>query len=145
MPFLQRLERAHEPRVVGADDAPDRRRTVPVQLDDGAGVLGQVPMRNSESAAAAANDSGDSPIPRAPRAAAGQPGSSTLGVGALSGGGISNGAYVFSFDVPVPSGQSVYTVTISHRGTQTFTADQGSAADRALAGQLTRLPGHLLW
>ena len=48
----------------------------------------------------------------------------TLGIGALSSGGISNSACVFSFDVPVPSGQSVYTVTISHRGTQTFTADQ---------------------
>lgn len=48
----------------------------------------------------------------------------TLGVGALSSGGIANGACVFSFDVSVPSGQSVYTVTISHRGTQTFTADQ---------------------
>jgi hypothetical protein len=48
----------------------------------------------------------------------------TLGVGALSSGGISSGQCVFSFDVSVPAGQSVYTVTISHRGTQTFTAEQ---------------------
>lgn len=49
----------------------------------------------------------------------------TLGIGALSPGqedGSSN--CVFSFDVAVPGGQSVYTVTISHRGTQTVTPDE---------------------
>lgn len=47
-----------------------------------------------------------------------------IGVGALSDGTVSNGTCSFSFDVPVPSGLSAYTVTISHRGTQTFTPDQ---------------------
>lgn len=49
----------------------------------------------------------------------------TLGVGALSTGQEdANSNCVFTFDVAVPAGQSVYTVTISHRGTQTLTADQ---------------------
>lgn len=47
-----------------------------------------------------------------------------IGVGALSAGAISNGGCVFDFDVPVPAGLSVYTVTVSHRGTQTFSPDQ---------------------
>lgn len=56
-----------------------------------------------------------------------------LAVGALSAGVESNvddsagtplGDCVFSFDVLVPGGQSAYTVTISHRGTQTFTPVQ---------------------
>lgn len=55
----------------------------------------------------------------------------TLGVGPLSGGAESGvdtvggalmGFCVFTFDVTVPAGQSVYTVTIGHRGTQTLTA-----------------------
>lgn len=59
-----------------------------------------------------------------------------LAVGALGGGVESNvdtsfsmplGDCVFSFDVAVPAGQSAYTVTISHRGTQTFTPDQVAA------------------
>jgi len=46
----------------------------------------------------------------------------TLGIGALSPGQQDDSSNcVFSFDVPVPGGQSVYTVTISHRGTQTVT------------------------
>ena len=49
----------------------------------------------------------------------------TLGIGALGGGQEDeNSACVFPFDVAVPGGQSVYTVTISHRGTQTFTPAQ---------------------
>jgi hypothetical protein len=57
----------------------------------------------------------------------------TLGVGPLSTGvernvddslGVAAGNCVFSFDVPVAGGQSAYTVTISHRGTQTFTPAQ---------------------
>lgn len=57
----------------------------------------------------------------------------TLAVGALSAGvernvdnslGLAVGDCVFSFDVTVPGGQSAYTVTISHRGTQTFTPAQ---------------------
>jgi len=60
----------------------------------------------------------------------------TIGVGALSGGvvqgarttgTVTTGTCVFSFDVPVPGGQSEYTVTISHRGTQTYTLDQVAA------------------
>jgi hypothetical protein len=59
-----------------------------------------------------------------------------IGVGALSGGSISNGnsACSFSFDVAVPSGLSVYTVTISHRGTQTFTPDQLTGGVRLSLG-----------
>lgn len=49
----------------------------------------------------------------------------TLGIGALSAGQVGEGSScVFSFDVAVPSGQSVYTVTISHRGTQTVSTDE---------------------
>lgn len=49
----------------------------------------------------------------------------TLGIGALSAGQENaDAACVFTFDVAVPAGQSVYTVTISHRGTQTLTAEQ---------------------
>lgn len=49
----------------------------------------------------------------------------TLGIGALSAGQEDDNANcVFSFDVVVPAGQSMYTVTISHRGTQTVTPDQ---------------------
>lgn len=49
----------------------------------------------------------------------------TLGIGALSGGQEDAGANcVFTFDVAVPAGQSVYTVTISHRGTQTVSQDE---------------------
>lgn len=57
----------------------------------------------------------------------------TLGIGQLSTGVLSDvddslgtpmGDCVFTFDVAVPNGQSVYTVTISHRGTQTFTPTQ---------------------
>lgn len=59
-----------------------------------------------------------------------------LAVGPLSGGaeagvddsaGMALGFCVFSFDVGVPDGQSAYTVTISHRGTQTFTPEQVAA------------------
>lgn len=60
----------------------------------------------------------------------------TIGVGALSDGAVRDvqttgsvtiGTCVFSFDVPVPGGQGAYTVTISHRGTQTYTPDQVAA------------------
>lgn len=60
----------------------------------------------------------------------------TLAVGALSAGkeddvddslGIPAGRCVFSFSVQVPGGQSAYTVTISHRGTQTVTPAQAQS------------------
>lgn len=52
----------------------------------------------------------------------------TLGVGALSAGHETAGGYCqFTFDVQVPAGQSAYTVTVSHRGTQTFTPAQVEA------------------
>jgi len=59
-----------------------------------------------------------------------------IGVGALGVGSISNGrsACSFSFDVAVPAGLSAYTVTISHRGTQTFTADQLQGGIRLTLG-----------
>lgn len=48
-----------------------------------------------------------------------------IGVGALSAGTETAGGYCqFTFSVPVPGGQSAYTVTVSHRGTQTLTADE---------------------
>jgi hypothetical protein len=53
----------------------------------------------------------------------------TLGVGSLQAGEVKGdpgkpASCQFYFSVYVPAGQSVYTVTISHRGTQTFTPDQ---------------------
>jgi len=49
----------------------------------------------------------------------------TLGIGALGPGQQDDSSNcVFSFDVAVPAGQSVYTVTISHRGTQTVSQDE---------------------
>lgn len=53
----------------------------------------------------------------------------TLAVGALGAGvlrGNDKGVLVcqFGFQVLAPGGQSLYTVTVSHRGTQTFTPDQ---------------------
>jgi hypothetical protein len=49
----------------------------------------------------------------------------TVGIGALGPGQEDDSSNcVFSFDVAVPSGQSVYTVTISHRGTQTLSSDE---------------------
>lgn len=68
----------------------------------------------------------------------------TLGVGALSSGvqahvddtlGVAAGDCVFSFDVAVAGGQSAYTVTISHRGTQTFTPEQVAAGIKLTLGQ----------
>jgi len=68
----------------------------------------------------------------------------TLAVGALSSGveanvdtslGFAAGNCVFSFDVAVPGGQSAYTVTISHRGTQTFTPAQVAAGIQLTLGQ----------
>lgn len=51
----------------------------------------------------------------------------TLGIGSL-GSGVDQGfACVFPFDVAVPGGQSIYTVTISHRGTQTLTPAEVAA------------------
>lgn len=41
--------------------------------------------------------------------------------------GVALGTCVFKFSVEVPAGQSAYTVTISHRGTQTFTPAQAQA------------------
>ena len=56
----------------------------------------------------------------------------TLNIGSLSRGTIIGqsgqpASCQFAFSVFVPSGQSLYTVTISHRGTQTFTPDQVAA------------------
>jgi hypothetical protein len=56
----------------------------------------------------------------------------TLGVVGLGAGVLSpdtSGTLLcsFTFNVLVPGGQSVYTVTISRRGTQTFTPDQVAA------------------
>ena len=57
----------------------------------------------------------------------------TVGTGALQGGieanvddsaGTPLGNCSFQFSVTVPAGEGTYTVTISHRGTQTLTADQ---------------------
>lgn len=68
----------------------------------------------------------------------------TLAVGALSAGvernvddslGVLAGDCVFSFDVAVAGGQSAYTVTISHRGTQTFTPAQAAAGIALTLGQ----------
>jgi len=68
----------------------------------------------------------------------------TLAVGALSAGVETNvdnslgtplGDCVFSFDVAVPGGQSAYTVTISHRGTQTFTPAQVAAGIQLTLGE----------
>jgi hypothetical protein len=56
-----------------------------------------------------------------------------LAVGAL-GPGQPGVACTFSFDVAVPAGQSLYTVTISHRGTQTVTPDQLSAGIQLTLG-----------
>jgi len=63
----------------------------------------------------------------------GGPTGQTLAVAPLSGGaedgvadvgGAAMGFCVFSFDATVSAGQSAYTVTIGHRGTQTFTPAQ---------------------
>jgi hypothetical protein len=68
----------------------------------------------------------------------------TLAVGPLSGGvernvdsslGMPLGDCVFSFDVAVPGGQSAYSVTISHRGSQTFTPDQVASGIALTLGQ----------
>lgn len=51
----------------------------------------------------------------------------TLAIGALSSGiETASGYCAFSFDIAVPASQSAYTVTISHRGTQTFTPAQAA-------------------
>lgn len=57
-----------------------------------------------------------------------------VGIGALGTGVIDAGRCTFSFDVPAPSGLSVYTVTISHRGTQTFTPDELAGGVRLSLG-----------
>lgn len=59
----------------------------------------------------------------------GGPAGQTLGIGSLGPGRVTsndanNAECQFGFSVPVAGGQSLYTVTISHRGTQTFTPDQ---------------------
>lgn len=51
-----------------------------------------------------------------------------LGVGALAAGHENAQGYCeYDFSVQVPGGQSAYTVTISHRGTTTFTPAQVAA------------------
>lgn len=63
----------------------------------------------------------------------GAPSGPALAVGPLSGGAetdvgdsadAATGFCAFTFDVVVPAGQDMYTVTIGHRGTQTFTPEQ---------------------
>jgi hypothetical protein len=59
----------------------------------------------------------------------------TLRIGALGPGVPRYGDFCdFTFDVAVPAGQSLYTVTISHRGTQTVTPDQLSAGIQLTLG-----------
>lgn len=64
----------------------------------------------------------------------------TLTVGALREGTVTGQAgqaasCEFGFDVQVPGGLPLYTVTISHRGTQTFTPDQVAAGIQLTLGQ----------
>lgn len=56
----------------------------------------------------------------------------TLAVGQLQAGQVTGGGCEFGFDVKVPAGRTSYTVTVSHRGTQVFSADQIGAADMTL-------------
>lgn len=63
----------------------------------------------------------------------------TLGIGSLGPGLVfansaGNAECQFGFSVSVPAGQSIYTVTISHRGTQTFTPDQVAAGIQLTLG-----------
>lgn len=44
----------------------------------------------------------------------------TLGVTSLQAGHVDSGSCVFDFATSVPAGATLYTVVISHRGTQTF-------------------------
>lgn len=64
----------------------------------------------------------------------------TLAIGSLAAGTVSGAAgqpasCEFGFDVQVPGGLSLYTVTISHRGTQTFTPDQVAQGIELSLGQ----------
>lgn len=64
----------------------------------------------------------------------------TLAIGSLDAGRVTtnasnNAECQFGFSVPVPAGQSLYTVTISHRGTQTFTPDQVTQGIELSLGQ----------
>lgn len=59
----------------------------------------------------------------------------TIGVGQLGNGIPQASGCKFPFQVTVPGGSSLYTVTISHRGTQTYTAAQTATGfDMALGG-----------
>lgn len=53
----------------------------------------------------------------------------TIAVGYLGGAVANSPAHtcVIAFDVTVPAGRTFYAVTVSHRGAQTFTADQAKA------------------
>jgi hypothetical protein len=64
----------------------------------------------------------------------------TLAVGALGGGAVAGqpgqpASCAFTFSVDVPAGQPLYTVTISHRGTQTFTPAQVATGIDLTLGQ----------
>lgn len=63
----------------------------------------------------------------------------TLAIGSLRQGSVTGQAgqaasCEFGFDVQVPAGLSLYTVTISHRGMQTFTPDQVAAGIQLTLG-----------
>lgn len=94
------------------------------------GLTAAVDMNNTDPLHPVAGDAcesagGYSDITPGAAVTVGGPSGQTLGVGSLAAGVETAGGYcAFSFDVPVPGGQSLYTVTISHRGTQTFTPVQ---------------------
>jgi hypothetical protein len=75
-----------------------------------------------------AGDSGYSDISEGVAVTIGDQSGATLIVGQLQAGQVQGGPDAldmvcqFVFNVPVPGDESLYTVTISHRGTQTFTA-----------------------
>lgn len=52
----------------------------------------------------------------------------TIATGQLAAGHVQGSGSglrcAFAFDIAAPAGKSFYTITISHRGTQTFSADQ---------------------
>jgi len=111
------------------------------------GPLGSVDTTSTSGAVngdACESGSGYSDISAGTTVAVGGGNGQTLAVGALSAGVEANvdnslgsplGDCVFSFDVAVPGGQSAYTVTISHRGTQTYTPAQVAQGISLTLGQ----------
>lgn len=75
--------------------------------------------------ASCSGDGGFSDIAGGVAVTVGGPDGQTLAVTGLEAGAETvQGDCVFSFDVQAPAGLSLYTVTISHRGTQTYTPAQ---------------------